>query len=210
MDNFKFVCQKCERHQEEQERERKRQREQYYSAIASPPVPGAHIPQMPTLQSSWQPQQQHQQPSPARPSPSLPIAQQPQPYRPPITSVLPPIRSHPPNQAQQFQPPAQTQPAFHQIQQRPVMPSNYQPLQSQQAQFSPIATNPQPPLQQHQQPLLDPSQTYPQATVSQQQTIQSIVSQVASNPVSLAQLANLLDKNLQQQQQQQQEQKRPE
>ncbi|GAN08211.1 conserved hypothetical protein [Mucor ambiguus] len=209
MDNLKFVCQKCERHQEE-ERERKRQREQYYSAIASPPVPGAYIPQMPTLQSSWQPQQQ--QTSPARPSSSMPIAQQPpQPYRPPTTSVLPPIRSHPPNQAQQFQPPAQAQTAFHQIQQRPVVPTNYQPLQPQQGHFPPIAMNSPPPSQQHQQPLLNSAQTYPQATVSQQQTIQSIVSQVASNPVSLAQLANLLDKNLQrQQQQQQQQQKRPE
>lgn len=206
MDNLKFVCQKCERHQEEEERERKRQREQYYSAIASPPVPGAYIPQMPTLQSSWQPQQQqHQQPSPARPSPPMPVAQQPQqhappqPYRPPTTSVLPPIRSHPPNQTQYFQP--STQPALHQIQQRPVMPTHYQPPQpAQQSQYPPIAMNPP-----SQQPLLSSAQTYPQATVSQQQTIQSIVSQVASNPVSLAQLANLLDKNLQQQQQQQQQ-----
>lgn len=208
MDNLKFVCHKCEKHQQEEERERKRQREQYYSAIASPPVPGAYIPQMPTLQSPWQPQQQ--QPSPVASSPSMPVAQQqpqPQSYRPPNTSVLPPIRSYPMNQAEQFQPAAQTQPAFSQIQQRPVIANNYQPLQHQQGHYPPIAMNP-PPSQQHQQPLLNPSQAYPQATVSQQQTIQSIVSQVASNPASLAQLANLLDKNLQQQQQQQQ--KRPE
>ncbi|CAO0799772.1 unnamed protein product [Mucor circinelloides] len=207
MDNLKFVCHKCEKHQQEEERERKRQREQYYSAIASPPVPGAYIPQMPTLQSPWQPQQQ--QPSPVASSPSIPVAQQqpqPQSYRPPNTSVLPPIRSYPMNQAEQFQPAAQTQPAFSQIQQRPVIANNYQPLQHQQGHYPPIAMNP-PPSQQHQQPLLNPSQAYPQATVSQQQTIQSIVSQVASNPASLAQLANLLDKNLQQQQQQQ---KRPE
>jgi hypothetical protein len=223
LDNLKFVCHKCDRYQEEEEREHKRQRNEYYNAIASPPIPSGHTPQMPTLQSSWHPQQN---PSSAiRASQPISVAQQhqhshqhthqhpqqQQAYHPPNSSVLPPIRSHLPNQAQAH---AQQQQQLHQPlpiynhiqqQQRPMANINYppsQPVQQQQQQqqqhgnYPPIAMN----LPSH-QPMLNPSQTYPQATVAQQQTIQSIVSQVASNPVSLAQLANLLDKNLQQKRQ---------
>ncbi|CEP18024.1 hypothetical protein [Parasitella parasitica] len=196
MDNLKFVCRKCEKHQEEEERERKRQRDQYYNATtvsSSVPTAGS-TPQTQSFQSPWQ---QHRA-SPVSPNHTIP---QQQIYQPPNTSVLPPIRSFPLNQTSLAQH-QETLPVYdHQTQQRQqqrlLAPQYFPPqqLQQQHSGYPPNASH-----QQH-QPLLNASQTYPQATVSQQQTIQSIVSQVASNPHSLAQLASFLDKNLQQKRQ---------
>ncbi|KAI8643241.1 hypothetical protein BD408DRAFT_482172 [Parasitella parasitica] len=196
MDNLKFVCGKCERLLEEEERERKRQRSQNYSTTAPPSASTTgSTPQMHSLQTSWQ-----YQPSAVRANQSMP---QQQVYQPPNNSVLPPIGSYVPNQTSQV-PHQQSLPMYdhqtqqqQQQQQQPLMPHYYpsQQLPQQHDGYPPIASH------QQRQPFLNTSQAYPQATESQQQTIQSIVSQVASNPHSLAQLASFLDKNLQQKRQ---------